>query len=308
MVGREHPFTVDNPRAAWATGDDRRMLRLDPAHPPLWRTPTTLQFGADPVAIVIGVEPWQEMLVDRLGDGIPDAALAGVAASVGADPEAAARFVQRIRRALVDSLPHARPRILVSPHDESAPAVVDAIIATLEDAGFDTACSERSSLRDATVPVILLAHRLVEPHRAARLLSDDIPHLAVVFTGDGAEVGPYVEPGLSACLACIAAQRRTRDPAWPVLATQLLGLAPPPVSVALAVEAAGAAAALIAGASHRRPTSSTSVTLRARSLHRTRRAHHPDEGCGCRSLGRIAMPPDAADPTPMSPRAYAQRA
>ena len=32
-------------------------LRLDPRHPPLWRTPTAVQFGADAVAVVEADQP-----------------------------------------------------------------------------------------------------------------------------------------------------------------------------------------------------------------------------------------------------------
>lgn len=283
------------------------MLRLDPAYPPLWRTPTTLQFGAAPVAIVIDIEPWQERLVDHLEQGIADAALPGLAVALGAPPGAAELFIRRIQRALA-AQERARPRVTLWPHEDAAPDIADVVAATLEDAGFETSWADAARLRDTTTPVVLLAHRLVEPHRAARLVSDDVPHIAIVFTGSGAEVGPFVRPGVSACFACLAAHRRDDDPLWPAVATQILRLSAPTVSVSLATEAAGAAAVLIASAEHQRSTSSPSLTLRAHSLRRKRHAHRPHAECGCRSLGESGMPIAAAARWPMSERAFARPA
>ena len=79
--------------ACWSGRHNRGMLRLDPAHPPLWRSATTLQFGADPVAIVHDPAPWQQRLVHELARGIPDDALEPVAAAFGA-PDAGGRRVR----------------------------------------------------------------------------------------------------------------------------------------------------------------------------------------------------------------------
>jgi len=45
--------------------------------------------------------------------------------------------------------------------------------------------------------------------------------LAVAADATGAEVGPLVVPGLTACLSCRDRHRRTRDPSWPLLLSQL---------------------------------------------------------------------------------------
>ena len=78
------------------------MLRLDPAHPPLWRSDTVLQFGADAVAFVHDPEPWQQRLLHELARGIPEDALEPVAEAFGA--------------------PERRGRGLRAPHPPSAPA------------------------------------------------------------------------------------------------------------------------------------------------------------------------------------------
>ncbi|MBN9172996.1 MAG: hypothetical protein J0I70_02435, partial [Microbacterium sp.] len=60
------------------------MLRLDPAYPPVWRTPTTLQFGVDAVALLEDPEPWEERVVDELSRGLPEGAVHPLATEAGA--------------------------------------------------------------------------------------------------------------------------------------------------------------------------------------------------------------------------------
>lgn len=74
------------------------MLRIDPAHPPLWRTPTTLQFGMPPVAVVDDPTSWQQRLVRDLERGLPDDAVISLACALGATAHQAADFVERIAR------------------------------------------------------------------------------------------------------------------------------------------------------------------------------------------------------------------
>src|SRR3546814_16858756 len=67
------------------------MLRRNPAHPPLWRDATTVQFGLDDLARLDDPQPWEEHLLDDLAHGIPETALAGLLSS------------RRIRRAPADA-------------------------------------------------------------------------------------------------------------------------------------------------------------------------------------------------------------
>ena len=264
------------------------MLRLDPAFPPLWRSATTLQFGADPVVVIDDPEPWQQRLIRELESGIPDAALDPTAMALGAPENAAEAFVRRIARALCPPATP-RPRIaLQSPHG-FPPERLDLVAESLGAAGVDVslitwfgAPAERV---EASAPVVVLAHHVVEPRRAAALMSGDIPHVPLVFTGSGAEIGPFVVPGRTPCLACLAAHRCDADPAWPLLVAQLLGRPAPAASRAMVAEASFVTARLISEAGRQRPRS---LTLRADSLHRSMRAHRPHAECRCRSLAGIA--------------------
>ncbi|MFE2756849.1 ThiF family adenylyltransferase [Actinosynnema sp. NPDC059335] len=68
-------------------------------------------------------------------------------------------------------------------------------------------------LADALVPAPELLHRLV---------SDGTPHLAVRVREGLGVVGPLVVPGRSSCLRCADRHQADADPAWPMIAAQLV--------------------------------------------------------------------------------------
>lgn len=49
------------------------------------------------------------------------------------------------------------------------------------------------------------------------------PHLLVGVRETRASIGPFVDPGRTACIRCVELDRADRDPAWPALAAALLG-------------------------------------------------------------------------------------
>lgn len=272
------------------------MLRLDPAYPPVWRSPTALQFGAEAVARIDDPEPWQLRVVRELERGIPDTAFVPLAEAFGAPAaDDAVRLLSRLRRALTapDEVRASAEVVLCDPVPD---AQRHAVAAGLAAAGLDVVASDgahSSDASDAAPTVVVLAHRLVLPAAVAPLMADDVPHLPVVLTGSGADIGPLVVPGVTACLSCVAARRRDEDPAWPLVMSQLLGrpVSPDP---GLTWESGLVAGRLISERS-RRPESlrAPSVTLRAGSLHRSVKQHHPHAECRCRSLagtGRAAAP------------------
>lgn len=288
------------------------MLRLDNAYPPVWRTDTVLQFGAEPVAILDDPQPWQQRVLRELERGIPDGAFVPFAQAFGApDAAAATRFLARIRRALTTDAP---PRHRVTLH--CAPDVPDgqrdAVGVGLAAAGYDIALAHRfdpvGSAEPDAAAVVFVVHRVVAPGAAAGLMSADVAHVPVALTGSGAEIGPFVEPGRTACLACVAAQRRDGDPSWPAVAAQLLGR--PVESEPSVMWEAGIVAGRLISERARNPAASRtrSVTLRAGSLHRDVRSHRPHAECRCRSLGGTAT---AVAPVPlgtMSATAFARPA
>lgn len=284
------------------------VLRLDPSHPPLWRTPTTLQFGLDPVVTLERAHPWQERVVHALERGVSASALTRLAHALGVPEPEVRAFVERVEAALEPAGTDRRGLVRVRACGASDAAANDAVVVGLGDAGLDTV-PEDSPTTDAAgrtaaermaadaapgppSPVVLIAHHIVVPAVTADLLRDDVPHLPIVFAGGRVRVGPFVRPGVTACLACDAAHERDADPEWPLLATQLAGRSPAPVPPALAAEA-GRVAAHLLRESEPFPVQ-RSVRLNADSAHREWGSHRPHAGCHCRSPRESARPPATA--------------
>lgn len=75
-------------------------------------------------------------------------------------------------------------------------------------------------------PTLLLAHAATAAEEAAPWVAAGLEHLVVLIEPDGCVVGPYVHPGLTACLHCVLAHRTDRDPRWPLTAAQVARLRP----------------------------------------------------------------------------------
>lgn len=263
------------------------MLRLAPSHPPLWRSPSSLQLGVDPAVRLEEVTVWQETLLDALHDGIPDAMLLPLARTAGAPVDGAAEFVERISVALMPGASPLAP-IRVELPAELGIAEEDALLGGLRASGHRVAQVTRWAPEDPdpSLPTVIVAHRLIDPRRAARLMAVDITHLGIELAGDRVTVGPLVVPGSTPCLACVHAHRRDRDPTWPLVAAQLLGRAAIPTDLALVWEAS-----VLAGRMLRSPdAASASVSVSSASVRRRWRAHRPHDQCLCRSPERSAGP------------------
>lgn len=108
------------------------------------------------------------------------------------------------------------------PEDEgqrTATAVADAIRRARPGSAAATSYSEVADL------LIAAEGHPVRPQLRAVLHSERGPHLIAGVWGSSAVVGPLVVPGLTSCLTCADLHRSDRDPAWPVLASQLTGSA-----------------------------------------------------------------------------------
>jgi bacteriocin biosynthesis cyclodehydratase domain-containing protein len=114
-------------------------------------------------------------------------------------------------------------------------------------------------------------------------------HLLVMVRETSALIGPLVLPGASPCLRCVELARADRDPAWPVLAAQLVAekRAVEPCDVALASAAAALAAmhllSWIDDPDAASPLAGGTLELGLGDLSLRRRtvAAHPE--CGCKA-------------------------
>ena len=194
------------------------MLRIDPAAALVWRSPSTLQIGVDPpLAVLTDLPPTAERLVAALVAGTDAPTLTALATDRLVDAVALQQLLDAVAPALLPEPAPPFPPVLV----EGPPDLV---------AGLGVA--DRLLAHDPAAPappdppplVLLAAHHVLAPGRAARWLARDVPHLPVVFGERAAVVGPFVIPGVTPCLRCAEEHRLEADPAWPVLAAQLLAL------------------------------------------------------------------------------------
>lgn len=291
------------------------MLRLHPANPPLWRDATTVQFGVDAVVTLDHPLPWQERLIAELERGAPQAMLEGLASALGATPDETAEFLALVRPALADE-PRPPHRLVVVAAVGVAPETVEAAAGAMSSSGrfaVERAWRPADAASDADAVFALLAHHVVHPRDAAALMRSDAVHVPIVFSGSRTEIGPVVVPGVTPCLACEAAHRRDADPAWPLLAAQLVGRRSVPVDPAEAWEAGLTAARLldqVLGLSAERSLGpeSSSVILPAGSPLRSMRSHVPHADCGCRSPAGTATDADPAHRETTTARAFARPA
>jgi bacteriocin biosynthesis cyclodehydratase domain-containing protein len=123
------------------------------------------------------------------------------------------------------------------------------------------------------------------------------PHLPVVIRETTAVLGPLVLPGRTPCLRCVELTRGDRDPAWPVLAAQLIGQAHgvEPCDIALASAAASIVALhvlawLDRGESDPPPSVGGVVELSLSDLRLRRRTVRAHPGCGCGAIDAAPLP------------------
>jgi hypothetical protein len=117
------------------------------------------------------------------------------------------------------------------------------------------------------------------------LVRDGVPHLVVTASSGSIAVGPFVVPGITACVRCVDAHRGEHDPRRPLVVEQV-ATSPPLVEVrpdaALRAMALGwAVRDLVAFLDGARPSTwSTTVTLGAAAAPLARAwLRHPH--CGC---------------------------
>ena len=125
-----------------------------------------------------------------------------------------------------------------------------------------------------------------EPRRALadQLMRDDVPHLWVAALPGAVRIGPFVQPGRTACLRCVDAHLADRDPRRPRVLHQLEREPPVAHSVdagLVALAAAWAARDLARALDGEPPSlSSTTVTVTdALDVTRCDWLRHPH--CGC---------------------------
>lgn len=288
------------------------MIRVNPAHPPLWRSGTVVQFGVPPVAVLHDPLPWQERLLRELERGVTVDAAERLSRSWGAAPGECAELLSHLAPALAaPPQPITDGRIIVAGNGDVAAPATQAIAEGVGAGGgrvHGPVSGGWVSLGSPDDVIVVVAHHLPHPAIASTLLSRDIPHVPVALQGDRIEIGPLVVPGRTACAACLAEARTREDPAWPMLAAQLVTRDSGPARPGLLWEAGLVAVDLITQDADARGAMSHSVTVRVGSLQRTLRTHAPSEECGCRSPAGSGTGDARGRRGPRSETAFAQPA
>ncbi|XUK63138.1 Bacteriocin biosynthesis cyclodehydratase domain-containing protein [Plantibacter sp. RU18] len=264
--------------------------RIDPRRPLLWRTPHSLQMGVDDPVVLEHVQTGAEQLIAALQAGFPghvEDRLADAFSIGHAEFERVmstlAPVIERgddglrsgatapARVAIDGSGPVAEPlRRLLG--DQCAVELVEAI---------DSSTSHRS-----VDLAVLCGDYVIAPSRYARWLRDDVAHLPIVLGDSAVRIGPFVTPGDGPCLHCVELHRADGDPAWPAVASQLLGRRSPLDSLLLGSEIAARAARLVLRriAADAPILAGTQLIIDASTGGIRRRVVREHSRCACRAL------------------------
>lgn len=272
------------------------VLRLDPRYPIVWRDTSSLQIGAEhPLARLDRITPPLEHLLGAVIAGTSRRQLDRLAAQVGAGPADVDRFLAQITPALLQ--PKREP--------ETPRWLVDGVGKTADGIRFLLRASGFAEFAPADAPeqpdlAVLVATHVIDPRRYVRWLSLDVPHLAVVYTDIGVQIGPLVEPGAGPCLHCLARERTDADAAWPVMAAQLLGRSSLAEQEPLISEVSARVARIVTARLENGSNDLAAASLRidAYRVSGSLTAHRPHPDCGCRSLSGSATAPGAGATAP----------
>ncbi|WP_344009426.1 hypothetical protein, partial [Nocardioides lentus] len=226
------------------------------------------------------------------GSGEVEASRSVAAAYAAHGPEAARLLGLRRSRAVVVHGPAAwaeQTRRLVALSGIQARAGVAATRRPTHDGGPYAPGPGRGRARSvgdgrtATTAVLLLSAG--EPRRADLdpLMQDGRPHLVVATVQGRVRVGPFVVPGVTACLRCVDAHASEQDPRRPlVLEQQAAAGSPDPVDPVLgALASATAVRDLVAWAQGGRPASWSATAWLGDGGATAERAWSPHPCCGC---------------------------
>jgi len=252
-------------------------LQLNPDVPMVWRSPSSLQFGVEtPLARLDDVSSAQEQLIAALVSGATRPGRKVIANTAGARDAHVTALLDVLRPVL--GRPSAPTAGTVSIIGTTATAA--RLRSTVAAAGLTlTAPDARAELG------LMVCHYVVEPQLFGYWLGRDIPHLPIVFTDTGVNIGPFIEPGTGPCLYCLERHRTDADPAWPAMASQLWGrISPAEVPQVISEVAALATRLVTRRLNGTAAVVATSVFLDAATGETTSRQWAQHRACGCAAL------------------------
>jgi bacteriocin biosynthesis cyclodehydratase domain-containing protein len=269
------------------------MIRLDPRHALVWRSPDTIQLGIDrPVVVLRGLTVALEQVLAAVQVGVPVTGAVMLGMHAGATEAEVHALVHALEPGLVKVDAGAGAGAEARTEAEAASdqwilvdgdgPTAERIRRVLAALGISLAPAAGS----LPVLVVIVGHFALQPARHARWLRRDVPHLPVVFSDSEVRIGPLVEPGTGPCLYCLELHRLDDDDAWPAIASQLLSRLAPTETPEHSVEAVSRTIELIQHFLRDGPADyrATSLVIDAGTGVVTRRVHRPHARCACRAL------------------------
>jgi bacteriocin biosynthesis cyclodehydratase domain-containing protein len=278
------------------------LLRLDPSIPRVWRSPSSLQFGIQSTRVVLTeLTLAQERLIQALESGISREGLVMLGARDGVRAKDVDVMLARLTPVL-ETQPAAteQSHVIVVGRGPTAESVTQ----VLRGSGVRVTlvASADAGMPDHVDVAVAIGHFVLDPRLHGLWLRRDIPHLPVVFGDTHVRMGPFVEPGASACLHCIELHAVDADPAWPAIASQLLGRRASTETPLLAIETAGRVARAVIDRLDGASSITNSIRLSASTGRLSRETVLPHPECGCLVLqGNGSARADQSDSAPELP-------
>ncbi|WP_164477977.1 hypothetical protein [Nocardioides pantholopis] len=194
-------------------------LRLLPGLPVLRRDERHLQVGLEPGrAVVLPDEPGvRRVLAEARAGGVhPDG------------PHATDHPAARALQVLAEAGLITDPADLAARHLARAACLVEVdasadvrarVLPVLAAAGLAAHRGEPADRPDPSVRLVV-REGVVPRSGLDDAARDGLPHLVVGAQPGSVTVGPFVHPGVTACLRCLDAHRAAADPRWPLLVEQ----------------------------------------------------------------------------------------
>jgi hypothetical protein len=266
------------------------MYKLTTEVPLIWRTPTSLQIGLDnPRAVLPKLYPAEERMISALRAGFADASLPAISQECGLTNSESAALLSALGPALVPSPPRPSWRIAL---DGSGP-LVDSLGLLLIASGHRVVKASASVASNSNLAIVIGDFAL-EPHRPGGWLSQEVPHLPVVFSDESVRIGPLLggrtDSSLNVekipCEQCIELTHRDSDESWVAMISQLTRTPAPSHHPLLDAEVNAVIARLIHNPTTHQITSNTALRISAVDGARelVTYALHPD--CACQALPR----------------------
>lgn len=257
------------------------ILKLDPRLPLVWRSPSSVQLGIDPPVVRLDdVTETQERMLAALAVGVSDPGLTMIARGAVAERDA---LLKTLAPALAPAERHSSTATVAVSGTEP---LVSAVTSVLAESGIRVlAAADADELTSADPDLAIVeGHFVLAPELHGLWLRRDVPHIPVVFSDTGVEVGPVIEPGQGPCLLCLELHHRDSDPAWPAIAAQLLGRRSRAASAVLVAAATATVSRLVVGRLAGGAGAAVSVRIDGATGVAVERVWEAHPDCGCRGI------------------------